>query len=760
MPIDHPALGWSRNRLCLGTANGVVMRSGLLHSFLALLLGAVLVSCSSGGSDAATSISGAGSQIVVTPGVAALTVGESRLFTAKVTGAAQTAVTWSVVGTGTGSFTGASGLYTAPVTPGIYTIMASLASNPATVGTATVVVSMKARPRVLISPRVAEVGLGLNTSFLASITDAAGAPLPDQRVTWSVIGGANNGSFVGTTGLYTAPLYGGIFTVMATSQADPTAFDTATVTAVNLNPGIKVTVTPLRPQMRPGDTVAFEAKVEGSTNQEVRWGVVGGDANGTFVGNTGLYVAPQTPGIYTITATSLADPARIATATVLVDSSVNITVAVTPKNPPPIVPGATIAFNAVVEGTTNKAVKWTVVGGEASGVFAGSTGLYVAPVNPGTYTVMAASVADPGKFDTGQVVVSTASLPVEVTIAPATVSITPGAVFTFTATVTGSYNTTVTWSIDSGNGSINKTLGIFTAPMQPGVSVVRATSALNPTKYATATVTVTQAKVVITPAGPQQMVSAESRMFTGVVNDLNGTAISDQRIDWQMVSPTLGTAFRTTSPYWFTAPPTPGPVVLRATSVMDPTAFQDVPIAVQSYLLNVTPKYALVSLARFQQFICDPTDVIWSVQEGGAGGTISTTGLYLAPQPASAAGGLGSGLLAFGLDYVVASSKLDNRIITTVPVQISPVLVTPERASLSPGQTLQFSGLVMGTPNPNAVSWTAYFIPAPGQDPVDSGGAMAASGLFTAPITKGIYRVRATATASPVVYGEAEIQVQ
>lgn len=736
------------------------MRQGILHSIAALLLGLLLLACSSGGSDVATSLSGTGPQIVVTPGAVALTVGESRLFTAKVTGTVQTTVTWSTVGTGSGSFSGATGLYTAPTTPGIYTLMATLASNPSIVGTATVVVSQKPRPRVVIAPRLVEVGLGQNTSFTASIVDTAGAPLPDQRVTWNVIGGSANGSFVGSTGLYTAPLYGGVFTVMATSVADPTAFDTATVMAVNLNPGIKITLTPLRPQLRPGDTVTFEAKVEGTTNQEVRWGVVGGDANGTFVGNTGLYVAPQTPGIYTITATSLADPARIATATVLVDSSVNITVAVTPKNPPPIVPGATIAFNAAVEGTTNKAVKWTVVGGKDNGEFAGSTGLYVAPVNPGTYTVMASSVADPGKFDTGQVVVSTASLPVEVSIAPSTVSLTPGAIFTFTATVTGSYNTTVTWSIDSGTGSINKTLGIFTAPMQPGTSVVRATSALNPTKYATATVVVTQAKVVVTPSGPQTMTSAESRMFTGVVYDLNGAPVSDQRIDWQMVSPTTGTAFRTTSPYWFTAPPTPGPVVLRATSVMDTTAFQDVPIAVQSYLLNVTPKYALVSLARYQQFTCDPVDVLWSVAEGGAGGTISTNGLYLAPQPANSAGGLGTGLLAFGLDFVVATSKLDSRIVTSVPVQVSPVLITPERAGVAPGQIVQFTGLVMGTPNPNAVTWSAYFVPAPGQDPVDSGGAITATGLFTAPPTRGTYRVRATAIASPVVYGEAEVQVQ
>lgn len=736
------------------------MRLAFSKLLLALLLVLALGGCSSGGADVETSISGSGPQITVTPGAASVYIGESLLFTAKATGTSQTGITWSVAGTGGGSFTGATGLYTAPTTPGIYTILAALTSNPSVVGTATVVVSQKPRPRVVIAPKVVEVGLGQNTSFSASVVDAANHPLPDQRVSWSVIGGATGGSFVGSTGLYTAPLYGGVFSVMATSMADPTAYDTAVVTAVNLNPGITIAVEPQRPQLRPGDTVTFEATVGGTTNREVRWGVVGGTANGSFVGNTGLYVAPDTPGIYTITATSLADPSRIATATVLVDSTVNITVAVTPKNPPSIVPGATIAFNASVEGTTNKGVKWVVVGGKDNGEFVGNTGLYVAPVNPGTYTVMAYSNADPGKFDTGVVVVSTASLPVEVSIAPPTVSLTPGSTFTFTASVTGSYNTNVTWSIDSGRGAIDRTLGVFTAPMEPGTTVIRATSALNPTKYATATIHVTQARVTLNPSGPQTMVSAESRLFTAVVLDLSGNPVSDQRIDWQQVSPTVGTSFRTTSPYWFTAPPTPGPVVLRATSVMDPTAFEDVPIAVQSYLLNVTPKYALVSLARYQQFTCDPTDVWWSVAEGGAGGTISTSGLYLAPQPASSAGGLGSGLLAFGLDYVLAKSKLDQRIVTSVPVQVSPVLITPDRASVAPGQTIQFAGIVMGTPNPNAVTWSAYYVPAPGSDPVDSGGAISSSGLFTAPSTRGTYRVRATATASPVVYGEAEVQVQ
>ena len=70
-------------------------------------------------------------------------------------------------------------------------------------------------------------------------------------------------------------------------------------------------------------------------------------------------------------------------------------------------PGGTQTFSARVTGTTNTAVTWSVPGGDANGTIT-STGVYTAPATPGTYRVIAASVADPSKRATATVTVTAA----------------------------------------------------------------------------------------------------------------------------------------------------------------------------------------------------------------------------------------------------------------------------------------------------------------------------------------------------------------
>lgn len=80
--------------------------------------------------------------------------------------------------------------------------------------------------------------------------------------------------------------------------------------------------------------------------------------------------------------------------------------------------------------------------------------------------------------------------PVRVLVSPASVSIVVGDIQQFTATVTGSSNVAVIWSVqESGGGSVNSD-GLYTAPGAAGVFHVLATSAADASKSATATVTV------------------------------------------------------------------------------------------------------------------------------------------------------------------------------------------------------------------------------------------------------------------------------
>ncbi|QDE95503.1 glycosyl hydrolase family 18 protein [Myxococcus xanthus] len=80
---------------------------------------------------------------------------------------------------------------------------------------------------------------------------------------------------------------------------------------------------------------------------------------------------------------------------------------------------------------------------------------------------------------------------VAISVTPTSASLAPGASRTFSATVTGSTNTAVTWSIQQGSagGTITHS-GQYTAPRTTGTYHVIATSQADTTKKATATVTV------------------------------------------------------------------------------------------------------------------------------------------------------------------------------------------------------------------------------------------------------------------------------
>jgi hypothetical protein len=79
---------------------------------------------------------------------------------------------------------------------------------------------------------------------------------------------------------------------------------------------------------------------------------------------------------------------------------------------------------------------------------------------------------------------------VVVTVQPVTPTVTIGDTLPFTATVVGSTNTTVTWSVQEANGGTITPAGVYTASNQPGTFHIIATSAADPSRKSTTTVTV------------------------------------------------------------------------------------------------------------------------------------------------------------------------------------------------------------------------------------------------------------------------------
>lgn len=156
--------------------------------------------------------------------------------------------------------------------------------------------------------------------------------------------------------------------------------------------GIGVTITPGSAWLHTGATQTFSATVSGTTNSSVRW-----SASVGYISSTGHYIAPSTPGVYTIIATSAVDPSAKGTATVDVsNTSSAVSVSISPSSDS-IQVGQSLGFTATVHNTSNTAVTWRASGGTIS-----SWGLFTAKAT-GSYSVTATSLADPTKSATAVV---------------------------------------------------------------------------------------------------------------------------------------------------------------------------------------------------------------------------------------------------------------------------------------------------------------------------------------------------------------------
>ena len=272
---------------------------------------------------------------------------------------------------------------------------------------------------------------------------------------------------------------------------------------------ISVTVSPPGATLSAGQTQQFTAKVTGTQITAVVWSI---SPNVGTVSSTGLYTAPTSiPSKQTVilTAKSSQDPTKSGTATVTL-APVSVTV-----SPPSATLSAsqTQQFTASVTGSSNTAVTWSIRP-SAGTISAG--GLYMAPASIAsqqTVTVTATSQADPTKSVFATV---TLSPTVSVTVSPPSATLSAGQTQQFTASITGSSNTAVIWSISPSVGTISAG-GLYAAPAslasQQTVTVT-ATSQADLTKSATATVTLSPS-ISVTVSPPSATLSAgQTQQFT------------------------------------------------------------------------------------------------------------------------------------------------------------------------------------------------------------------------------------------------------
>jgi len=317
---------------------------------------------------------------------------ETIQFTATLSNAVNSAVTWSVSPAFSGSIT-ETGFYTAPgpmsfpISTQTVTITATSVQDPTQSASATLTLMP-----VVVNPSVVYIYGGFSQQFTANIP-----------VVWSLGPGAIGS--VSQTGLYTAPLngntrsqgsYWATFYLYATPQVDPNASGTAWI---GVQPPIIQPVTPAAVSLYSGQSEAFNVCLatsatsygcQSSNGQTVaNWSI--SPASAGTISTSGVYTAPQwSPNqqTVTVTATDVANPAITSTGTItLLPPAVSIT----PQSVT-LYPDQNQQFTAVVTNSSITAVTWSISPAGAGSI--SSSGVYSAPftiTSQQTVTVTVAS---------------------------------------------------------------------------------------------------------------------------------------------------------------------------------------------------------------------------------------------------------------------------------------------------------------------------------------------------------------------------------
>ncbi|HYL63931.1 MAG TPA: hypothetical protein VE077_15035 [Candidatus Methylomirabilis sp.] len=466
-----------------------------------------------------------------------------------------------------------------------------------------------------------------------------------------------------------------VVNVTATSQADSTKSATAQITITS---DIALTLAPSSASVELGAAQAFHATVAsaGHPDTSVRWNLGGATCPtgcGT-VDSAGNYTAPAilpSPTSATLTAQSVADPSKQATAQITITSSFSLQVTA-PANVPAGTAATVVATMTPVPGSAPSAVlSWALSGPACSGTSCGtltvvttqgtggavtsSTATYTAPAappNPNGVTVTVTPQADPTKKAQATMAVQAG---VNVSVAPATATVAANHRITLTAQVFGTTNTALNWTVNGvtgGNSALGQICVVGSNPCQSGASgsvlqvdyvapgtipqlnpvSVTATSVADTTKSASAQVTVINHVLVsVQPAS----ITLAPLAVQGFAATVLGTY--NQSVVWQVqgtACATVGACGTVDANGNYTAPgtaPSPDAIQVAAISSDDTTqsGAANVIISTGANILTLHPASVYASAADGFTLLVEGSGFTPSSPSPGStlliGGTARTT---------------------------------------------------------------------------------------------------------------------------------------
>jgi hypothetical protein len=540
--------------------------------------------------------------ITTQPLSADVSAGQSAIFFVASAGTAPLSYQWVKNGITVSGATAAS--YTTPPTTlsdnrALFTVVVSNSAGSAVSGAATLNVSgaTVGAPSITTQPVSANVSAGQTATF--SVAAAGTSPFSYQWQKSGIsISGANAASY--TTPATALSDNGTLFRVVVSNSAGSATSNAATLN-VGGGTGVApaVTTQPVSADVNTGQTATFFVTTSGTAPLSYQWqknGIAVSGANAASY-TTSPTIQSDDRALFTVAVSNSAGSATSNTATLNVHAVAGVTIAVSPTSAT-VALGTTQQFIGTVNGSSNTAVTWGVSGAGCSGAACGSVssaGLYTPPTSipsPATVNVMATSVADSTKSASASVT-DVATGGVLVSVSPTTSSVPAAGLQAIAATVTGTSNTAVTWSLSgagcsgSACGSISSSglSAVYSAPLvapsPAGVSVI-ATSVADSSKSATAVVTVASGIVVTVSPSSASLATGATQQFSASVTGTSNTAAT-----WTVKgSGCAGAACGTIgSTGLYTAPssaPSPASVTVIAASAADPTKTNSVTVSIGS----------------------------------------------------------------------------------------------------------------------------------------------------------------------------------
>ena len=235
---------------------------------------------------------------------------------------------------------------------------------------------------------------------------------------------ATSGNSYPTPGVTAQTIY--TLTVTGSGGNTASATFTATPTSVSITP-----ITPANQTSAPA-TVDFSATASGGATDNLTWSATGGT-----ISSTGVWIAPDTPGTYTIKATSADDPAVSVTTTIVISLPVITTQPISEN----VCAGASPSFT--IAASYASSYQWYK---GASEVSTGNTLTFndVTSASNGSYTCTVTNAAGTVTSNVAVLNVLTPAAPA-ITSNPASVSVYASQTATFSVSATGTGTLTYQW---------------------------------------------------------------------------------------------------------------------------------------------------------------------------------------------------------------------------------------------------------------------------------------------------------------------------